>query len=338
VGIHGWRLAAETVMLRCAEGLVSRARIIPVDIIEESDGIGADTEGQRQPWWFVPGLAAVVIGALIGSLVASAPSSAPSASPGTRADIRSLDQVLRIPCTADGCSSSFQGRARTCSSDACSYSPDGTMLAYVEEGAGLYLIPIDGGYDAPRNPVARVLDQDAGEPMHEAVAWSPDGSRIAYLDFVEDSPVYGHHAYGLSFVNPDGRGLRKLVLWLPTDQAGGLVWSPDGSHLAFWMPANGPDFTPWRLPNPPPAAWRTSGPIELFVVNADGSGLRQLTHDANCRGPLTPENYWMVVGRAGPLFTVDDCRGPVWSPDGSWIYFWRGGELSIVPTAPVYGH
>jgi len=196
------------------------------------------------------------------------------------------------------------------------------MVAYAVFGVGIYVMSSSG--------VARMLDDDEGEPMREAVAWSPDGSRIAYLDFVEDSPVYGHHAYGLSFVNPDGSDLHKLALWLPTQEAAGLVWSPDGSHLAFWMPANGPDFAPWRAPNPFPPAWRTSGPIELFVVNAGGSGLRQLTHDANCRGPLTPENHWMVVGRAGPLFTVDDCRGPVWSPDGSRIAFARRDEVFTI--------
>jgi Tol biopolymer transport system component len=274
-----------------------------VDIIEESDGDAANTEGQRRPWWFVPGLAAVAIGALIGNLFGEpARPSAPLGSP--------------VPAGPFGAVN-----PNACSTDACSYSPDGKMVAYAMPGRGLYVAPSAGG-------AARVLDDDRGEDLREAVAWSPDGSRIAYLDFVEDSPVYGHHAYGLSFVNPDGSGLRKLVVPLRTAEAGGLVWSPDGSRLAFWMPANGADwrpFSPWH------------GPVELFVVNANGSGLRQLTHEANCRGPLTPENYWMVVGRAGPVFTVDDCRGPVWSPDGSWIYFWLGEELSIVTTRPSTG-
>lgn len=54
-----------------------------------------------------------------------------------------------------------------------------------------------------------------GEQFPEYAAWSPDGSQIAFIDFTEDSPLYGHHAYGLSFVNPDGTDLREEVVHLP---------------------------------------------------------------------------------------------------------------------------
>ena len=123
-----------------------------------------------------------------------------------------------------------------------------------------------------------------GEPFHEAAAWSPDGLQIAWLDFVEDSAQYGHHAFVLSFVNPDGTGLREEVAPMrgqPTFGGVSLVWSPDGSRLAG----------------------DTDG--QIFVINADGSGLRQVTRDGN--------NTW-----------------PAWSPDGSRIAFVHNGTLSIM--------
>jgi hypothetical protein len=162
-----------------------------------------------------------------------------------------------------------------------SFSPDGTQIVYGIQGSfpGPYIVDTDGG--TARSLGGRCRDDHVcGEPGPESAAWSPDGSRIAWVDFVEDSSVYGSHAYVLSFVNPDGTGLQREVASLPS---GGwsLVWSPDGSRLAFsnW------DFFGDRLG-------------QIFVINADGSGLRQIT-------------------------TEGDNRWPTWSSDGSRIAFVR---------------
>jgi Tol biopolymer transport system component len=182
-----------------------------------------------------------------------------------------------------------------------SFSPDGSMVAYACCGSapGPYVVNANGGnarlLGAPCDPPSpeSVLPQiGCGEPLPESAAWSPDGSRIAFIDFSEDSPLYGHHAYGLSFVNPDGTGLRKEAVHLP-GEAGGLVWSPDGSQLAFWMVVTNKDAGPSNA---------TGGdfPAQIFVINADGSGLRQITDGG--------DNRW-----------------PTWSPDGSRIAFARGG-------------
>jgi Tol biopolymer transport system component len=182
-----------------------------------------------------------------------------------------------------------------------SFSPDARMVAYTNPGVGLSVRDLASDASA----VPRVLDRDTSEPLSEAPAWSPDGSRIAFLDFVEDSPTYGHHAFGLSFVNPDGSGLRKLAAWLPAEEGRGLVWSPDGSRLAFFMAAH-TDWTPWMdTTKPPPSGWLTPAPDEIFVINADGSGLRRLTYGG-------------------------DSRWPAWSPDGSRLAFVRQGAVYTV--------
>jgi TolB protein len=74
---------------------------------------------------------------------------------------------------------------------------------------------------------------------------------------------------------------------LAFDAICGLAWSPDGQQIVFGA-------------NPP---GRTS---RLYVINVDGSGLRQLT------GGETP------------------VTGPAWSPDGQWIVFTRREDLWLV--------
>ena len=172
-----------------------------------------------------------------------------------------------------------------------SFSPDGTEVAFASSGRerGPYIIDADGGKPrplgrrCPRQKISGKLLELCGESSPEAAAWSPDGSQIAWSDVVEDSP--GHLARVLSFVNPDGTGLREEVAPLPGG-GGNLVWSPDGSRLAF------------RDRDP-------ESPGQIFVINADGSGLRQVTHDG--------ENHW-----------------PAWSPDGSRIAFVHNGRLATI--------
>ena len=172
-----------------------------------------------------------------------------------------------------------------------SFSPDGSEVAYACCGSsrGPFVIDATGGEPralgdrCERDKIDGQPVELCGEPLAEAAAWSPDGSRIAWIDFVEDSETYGHHAVVLSFVNPDGTGLREEVAQLP---GGGhsLVWSPDGSRLAFW------------------AADADDRNAQIYVIEADGSNLQQLTHDG--------ENLW-----------------PTWSPDGTRIAFVRNGVL-----------
>jgi Tol biopolymer transport system component len=201
---------------------------------------------------------------------------------------------------SDGSSTRLTGDGRGSGPNATwgSFSPDGTEVVYAGSGSqrGPYIVDADGGQP-------RLLGKPGpgGEPFPEWAAWSPDGSRIAFVDFWEDHPTYGHHAYTLSFLDPDTGDTLGVGNDWPTQlppvnvAAAGLAWSPDGSQLAFWAVVPDKEADPSNVTLGPGGDF----PAQIFVINADGSGLRQLT-------------------RAG------DNRWPTWSPDGSRIAFARG--------------
>jgi Tol biopolymer transport system component len=126
--------------------------------------------------------------------------------------------------------------------------------------------------------------------------WSPDGRKIAFIRTRNSSRFHGH-PFELWVMNADGSGQRRLTrdAWhiqgppLLDDHKHAMRpprWSPDGRKLLFVSRSN-------------------SSP-EVYVINADGSGQRRLTRDA-------------------------DHSDPAWSPDGRKIAFisTRDGERAI---------
>lgn len=122
------------------------------------------------------------------------------------------------------------------SAESPSWSPDGRRLAYVRSRM------TDSSYSAE----IAIVDSDGGGrrvlASGDAPAWSPDGKWIAYVAHragdLRDAEVH--------LIRPDGSGDRLLVRshdrsmfrrgWGPIREGlpgGPLVWSPDGTWLAF---------------------------------------------------------------------------------------------------------
>jgi Tol biopolymer transport system component/DNA-binding CsgD family transcriptional regulator len=178
-----------------------------------------------------------------------------------------------------------------CEDDVLAWSPDGSRIALNSHhpfnfgggdnptvtpaagdcGSTIYVVNADGSG-------LTNLSNDPGDD--EFNAWSPDGSRIA---FTSGADGYQREIY---VVNADGSGLTNLSngpgenSFSNNPGADGTVWSPDSSRIRFMSVRD--------------------GNLDLYVVNADGSGLTNLGHP-------------------GPIFGGATSAGGGWSSDFSLI-------------------
>ena len=107
----------------------------------------------------------------------------------------------------------------------------------------------------------------AGSPADVDPVWSPDGRRIAFASWRSGSgDIYT--------MNADGSGVRRLTRM--NTQEFGPLWSPDGSKIAFFV------FTHDVY-------------AQVWVVNADGSGLHQLLADARTALSWSPDGRLAVI-------------------------------------------
>ena len=139
-----------------------------------------------------------------------------------------------------------------------SLSPDGSHIVYslaTRTSTQIYLAESDGGSSRLLRRGSRRWDSDEKAFFHAAVfnpTFSSDGSQIAYVDGMGD---WGN---SIRVMDADGSHVRVLVDWrrggLQKDSMDNhvyrLVWSPDGSRLAFATDDG------------------------IWVVGSDGSGLR----------------------------------------------------------------
>ena len=176
-----------------------------------------------------------------------------------------------------------------------SFSPDGRRIAFTRVVQSVVaptasLFTMDGG--------GRHLEPLLADGIDLSAAWSPDGSTIAFsrLESVsrplDEATLYladadGSHVRGLGAVPCTGSRRPGR----PT--AGGSPSSPSTTRTRRACPA---------------ASCPPSG--ELYVVGADGSGLRRLTRSK-----------------------ADD-EHPSWSPDGSRIAFASGFDVRSQGHAP----
>jgi TolB protein len=117
-------------------------------------------------------------------------------------------------------------------------------------------------------------------------AWSPDGSKIAY------SRGYGGSLHEIWVMGANGSSPKALTAGFIDEWP---AWSPDGTKLAFasTRPLTG-----------------SSNNRHIWVMNADGSNLYQLTDDS------TTVNAWGTR--------------PDWSPDGTRIAFDDGRDVYVM--------
>lgn len=245
-------------------------------------------------------------------------------------------------------------------------SPDGRQALYVRRfndvmtdriRSHVWLVNLDGTGHEP------LL---ADDETYSSPRWSPDGTRIAYMQ--STSGRTGLYVHYLS-------SGREALLGTFEERPGGLTWSPDGNMLAFSMALKGESEKLVKKPKKPKGAkwaeppkvidrarYRTNASgfqdlayDHIFTIPADGGTHRQLTTgDFNHNGPLsfTPDGQeilfsanrhedWELQVREADIFSVNVQSGdltqltslpgtetsPIASPDGRRIaYLGTGNE------------
>lgn len=145
-----------------------------------------------------------------------------------------------------------------------------TRIAYVTKSGNEYRLEIADSDGEDTHVALR-----SNEPIISP-AWSPDGTKVAYVSFENKKPV----VYVQDLVTK-----QRIAVANYKGSNSAPSWSPDGSKLAV--------------------ALSRGGLTQVYVVNADGTGLRRLT---NTNG-IDTEPQFSADGRQ-IYFTSDRSGGP----------------------------
>jgi Tol biopolymer transport system component len=237
---------------------------------------------------------------------------------------------------------------------AYAWSPNGRLIAYIDQGLSLWLVRRDGN--------GRRLLLPSSKLSSENLSWSPNGRKIAVASPGPDAnprnqcttiyivPISGarptalpvrstgcniawsprgneiaYDRFGLSVVRPDGTGRRRVP-----HAGGGAQWSANGRQLVFGHHLR-----------------HRGGFYAAFaVVDADGTHFHVVTTHAYTEYPVawSPHGHRILYGRADRkgIYVVDahgrnDRRvtsdsppealwgALAWSPDGHSIVYDTGG-------------
>jgi Tol biopolymer transport system component len=162
-----------------------------------------------------------------------------------------------------------------------SWSPDRKRLVYIvhhgDSDWSMYIIGADG-----KNKV-RLTQGD----LDYNPTWSPDGKQIA---FSRNGNLWVMRVS--NDLQPVASDLRQLTT-NPKECVWEIAWSPDGKQIAFDAQMGTPTGT---------ASYEDPSTTEIYIINADGSNLRQLTNNQ----------------------FID--AGPSWSPDGKQLTFFSNRD------------
>ena len=212
-------------------------------------------------------------------------------------------QVFEVPLTG--------GTLRTITHDLSSYktvrvTSDGTIALAVQN---LVLSALEVLVPDKEARLHMLGVENQNHDGLDGVAWTPDGNLL----YTSQSDGRGQ----LQEIQPSGQRVQTLNLDLPDS----LLTSPAASAQGHFVAV---------------VQWRDFDVANIWRVNTDGSGDKQLTSGKQDFSPsITPDGRWVVYGSGegdksvlmkvssdgGPptKLTDYDVDSPVVSPDGNWI-------------------
>ena len=161
---------------------------------------------------------------------------------------------------------------------------------------------------------ARLTQITSNQRYDEYPAWSPDGTKIAFVTFLPGTRAWGG-IYYIRSTRPFGS--RQLVLVpQPMNWAYDLAWSPDGSKIAFsyYIDGKGTNIAVMKVGDP------TSEPT---VLTSDGHDEDPAWSPTGRR--IAYSSGWLSVMNADGTdqkhFSNNESSvfGLAWSPDGRKI-------------------
>ena len=225
-----------------------------------------------------------------------------------------------------------------------------TRLAFVQaegDAKEIYVMDLDG-----QNLTAITRDRSTAL----SPAWSPDGTQLAYVSYVEGQPkIFIANVFsGARRAVAGYPGINITPAWHPAGGRLAVTLSKDGNPDIFLMDAQGSllkalvsgwaiDVSPSWSPDGSKIAYvsNESGNPHIYVLDLAGGNKRRLTYEGkyNTSPAWSPKGDWIAFssmnGGRHNIFIVrpdgsglralthgeGDNESPTWSPDGRLVAF-----------------